>query len=74
MSKKNIWISPRPDGWAVQRENSDRASHILPTKEEARSVGRDMARQDGVELIIQRKDGTIEERNSYGQDPFPPRG
>jgi hypothetical protein len=33
-----------------------------------------MARQDGVELIIQRKDGTIEERNSYGHDPFPPRG
>jgi hypothetical protein len=74
MSKKNIWISPRPDGWAVQREKSERASHVLPTKEAAKAVGCDMARQDGVELIIQRMDGTIEERNSYGNDPFPPRG
>lgn len=74
MSKENIWISPRDTGWAVQREHSERASHVLPTKEEALGVGRDMARQDGVELIIQRQDGTIQERNSYGHDPFPPRG
>ena len=20
---KNVWVSPRPDGWAVQREGSD---------------------------------------------------
>lgn len=74
MSKENIWISPRHNGWAVQRERSERASHVLPTKEEAVGVGRDIARQDGVELIIQRQDGTIQERNSYGHDPFPPRG
>lgn len=74
MSKKNIWVSPRPDGWAVQREHSERASYVLPTKEEAKAIGRNMARQDGVELIIQRADGTIQEHNSYGNDPFPPRG
>lgn len=74
MAKPNVWVSPRPDGWAVHRERSERASHILPTKQEAKEVARDMARQDRVELIIQRLDGTIEERNSYGNDPFPPRG
>jgi hypothetical protein len=73
MAKKNVWISPRPDGWAVQREGSERASRVLPTKEEAKDKGRDMAREDKVELFIQRRNGTIENRNSFGHDPIPPR-
>lgn len=74
MAKRNVWISPRPDGWAVQREQSERASRIVPTKDEALEIGRDIARNNHVELIIQRRDGTIQDRNSYGNDPFPPRG
>ena len=74
MAKANIWVSPRPEGWAVHREHSERASHVVPTKEEAVNIARDMARQDRVELFIQRLDGTIQERNTYGNDPFPPRG
>ena len=30
-------------------------------------------RRDGVEVIIQRGDGRIQGRESYGNDPFPPR-
>ena len=73
MARRNVWVSPHVDGWAVQRELSERASRIFPTKQEAEEYGRDLARQDGVELLIQRLDGTIQERNSYGNDPFPPR-
>lgn len=74
MAKRNVWISPHPDGWAVQREKSERASRVVPTKEEASEIGRNIARNNEVELIIQRRDGTIQDRNSYGNDPFPPRG
>jgi hypothetical protein len=44
------------------------------TKEEAVRAGREMARQAQVEHIIKNKDGTIAQRNTYGQDPRNVRG
>jgi hypothetical protein len=74
MPKDDIWVSPRPDGdWVVQREGSERASFKVPNKEQAESIARDMGRRERVEVFIQRRDGTIQNRNSYGKDPFPPR-
>lgn len=73
MVKKNVWVSPHFEGWAVQREYSERASRVFPTKIEAETYGRGLARQNGVELFVQRSDGTIQDRRSYGNDPFPPR-
>jgi uncharacterized protein YdaT len=36
MSDKRIFVEQRPEGdWAVRRANSDRASDVLPTQEEA---------------------------------------
>jgi hypothetical protein len=73
LAKENIWISPHPEGWAAQREHSERASRVFPTKIEAEMYGRGLARQDGVELFVQRLDGTIQDRRSFGNDPYPPR-
>lgn len=73
MSKKNVWVSPHAEGWAAHREKSERASGVFPTKQEAKDYGRALARQDGVEVIVQRQDGTIQQRDSYGNDPCPPR-
>lgn len=74
MSKKpNVWISPRPSGWAVQREGAERASVVTPTKAEAEKIGRGLARQAGVELVVQNRDGTIGSKDSYGHDPNPPK-
>jgi hypothetical protein len=39
------------------------------TKEQAVSVGREEARERGVEHVIHHQDGTIGEKNSYGNDP-----
>ena len=74
MSKRNVHTVPHDDGWANRREGSDRASGVYPTKEAAEQVGRDTARRERVEHLIHRRDGTIGERNSYGHDPYPPRG
>lgn len=75
MSKKsNIHTVPDSDGWANRREGSERASGRYPTKDAAERAGRDAARRDGVEHLIHRRDGTIGERNSYGNDPYPPKG
>jgi Uncharacterized protein conserved in bacteria (DUF2188) len=44
------------------------------TKDEAVFAGRAQARASRTEHVIHHVDGTIAERNSYGGDPFPPRG
>jgi hypothetical protein len=43
-------------------------------KEDAVEAGREIARKLRVEHSIHRTDGTIGEKNSYGNDPFPPAG
>jgi hypothetical protein len=49
-------------------------SRVFPTKAEAQDAGRRTARRERVEHLIHSRDGAIAERNSYGPDPFPPRG
>lgn len=72
--KKNIHVVPHPEGWAVKREGAERASRVFDTKKEAEEFAREKARQDGVEFISHRKDGTIQSKDSYGNDPYPPKG
>ena len=75
MAKKDVWVSPRPDGkWEVQRQGADRVSSIHDTQADAFQQGRDTARREGVELFVQGRNGQIVERNSYGNDPYPPKG
>ena len=71
--KKNIWITPHKDGWSVKREGSARSSMVARTKKEAEKFGRHLGKQDGVEVITQRKDGTIQSKDSFGIDPNPPK-
>jgi hypothetical protein len=72
--KKNIHTVPTEDGWANRREGGKRASSTHDTKAEAQAAGRAAAQKDGVEHLIHKKDGTIGDRNSYGNDPHPPKG
>jgi hypothetical protein len=71
---RNVHTVPHGDGWANRRDDAQRVSNTAPTKDEAEKVGRGMAKRDRVEHLIHRRNGTIGERNSYGHDPYPPRG
>jgi uncharacterized protein YdaT len=71
---KNQHVVPHPDGWAVKSEGSQRASSGHRTQEEAMQRAREIAQKQEAELFIHGRDGRIRERNSYGNDPFPPRG
>lgn len=57
------------DWWKNKVQGSTRAANVYETKAEAQAAGRDMARSRRVEHVIKNKDGTISERNSYGNDP-----
>jgi hypothetical protein len=72
--KPNVHIVPRDGNWAVVREHADRDSSHHRTQAEAIEAGRNTAEREGVELFIHREDGRIRARDSYGHDPFPPRG
>jgi len=54
----------RVDGEVVSRH---------PRKDDAVEAGREIARKLRVEHSIHNADGAIGEKNSYGNDPFPPR-
>jgi hypothetical protein len=70
-----IVTGPAPrGGWQNKVEGNTRASNTAPTKAEAEAKGREMAKARETEHVIQNKDGEIHKRNSYGNDPFPPRG
>jgi hypothetical protein len=72
--KNNVHVLPREEKWAVIRENSKRASNLLETQREAILKAKVIAKNSNSELIIHGKDGKIREKNSYGNDPYPPKG
>lgn len=71
--KENQWVSPRSDGWAVHRENSVRDTKHFNTQREAMDYAKNIARNQGTEVITQRPDGRIRSKDSYGNDPCPPK-
>lgn len=74
MSKTTQHVVRHPGGWALKRGGSQRATKVFTTQGQAVSYGRDVARNQGAEFFIHGRNGRIRERNSYGNDPFPPRG
>lgn len=71
--KRNVHVVSHEDGWAVKKEGNQRASSVHPTQKAAIDSGRDAARLERSELVIHRRDGRIRDKDSYGNDPFPPR-
>ena len=51
-----------------------RASSVHGTQREAIAAARDTAIRQGSEMLIHGENGRIRERNTYGNDPFPPKG
>lgn len=76
MAKKNggnVHTVPNKDGagW-VNKVNGDVVSHHHK-KETAVDKGRSIARGNESEHVIHNRDGVISGKNSYGNDPHPPK-
>lgn len=75
MSKgKSQHVVPQDGEWAVKRGGSERATTVVPTQKEAIKIATEIAKNQGAELFIHGRDGQIRERNSHGNDDFPPKG
>lgn len=53
---------------------AQRATETFDRKVDAVQAGRDLARRQGTELVIHGINGQIQSKDSYGNDPFPPKG
>lgn len=70
---KPIHIVPnKKGGWSVKKEGAERSSATTETKKEAEQIGRQKATEEKTELVIHGKDGKIQDKDSYGNDPVPP--
>ncbi|MFD1697382.1 DUF2188 domain-containing protein [Roseibium aestuarii] len=74
MAGKNQHVVRREDGWAVLGAGNSRDTARYDTQAEAIDRATEIARNQQSEVLIHGRDGRIRERNSYGNDPFPPRG
>jgi len=74
MSGKNQHIVPHSGGWAVRGAGNTRVTSTFPTQREAIDAGRNIAQNQRSELLVHGRNGQIRARDSFGHDPFPPRG
>lgn len=71
---KRIHVVTHASGWATRREGASRVSSTHSTQAAAAAAARDRAIREHGEVVIHRPNGKIRDANSYGNDPFPPKG
>ena len=71
---KNQWVVQRENGWAVRGEGNSRDTSHHETQKDAIEAARNIARHQKSEMIVKGRDGKIRDRDSYGNDPYPPKG
>lgn len=71
---KNQHVVKTDKGWGVRGEKNSRITKNFETQKQATERAKEIAINQKSELFIHGRDGKIRERNSYGNDPYPPEG
>ena len=71
---KNQHVVPHNGQWAVRGVGNSRVTKVCSTQREAQEIARSIARNQHSEVVIHSQNGQIRDRDSYGNDPYPPRG
>ena len=74
MAGRNQHVVPHNGGWAVRGAGASRVSSTHSTQSAATTAARSTAQRQQSELLIHGRNGQIRARDSYGNDPFPPKG
>lgn len=69
--KPPVHTVPSGNGWANKQGGTEVSNHR--TKAPAATEGRRQAKRDQTEHVIHKTNGQIGEKNSYGNDPCPPK-
>ena len=72
--KKNQHVVPTSDGsWGVRGTGNSRLTSTHRTQGNAIDAARAIAQNRNSEVVIHRPNGTIRDKDSYGNDPCPPK-
>jgi uncharacterized protein YdaT len=71
---KNQHVVPHNDGWGVKGAGNTRITKTADTQKQAIDIAKEIAKNQKSEVVIHRPNGEIRDKNSYGNDPFPPEG
>ena len=74
MAGKDQHVVKRGKDWAILSAKSSKDTSLHNTQEAAIKKATQIAKNQGSELFIHGRDGKIRERNSFGNDPYPPKG
>lgn len=69
---KNQHVTPKGNLWQVIGAGNSKPTKLFDTQKEAISYGREIAINQGSELVIHNKHGQIRDKDSYGNDDCPP--
>lgn len=69
----NQHVTPRNGNWQVKGAGNSKATKLFDTQKDAIAYGRDIASNQQSELVIHRPNGQIRDKDSYGNDPCPPK-
>ncbi len=69
----NQHVTPKDGKWQVKGAGNSRATKLFDTQKEAINYGREIARNQQSELVIHGRNGQIRDKDSYGNDPCPPK-
>ena len=69
----NQHVVRRDNRWGVRGEGNSRDTSQHGTQAEAIEAARETARNQRAEVVIHGRDGRIRDKDSYGNDPNPPR-
>jgi len=70
---KNIHVVPKGPRWAVKQEGTNQPLSTHRTKDLADQQARPLAKVNRVELVTHGRDGRIQDKDSFGKDPCPPK-
>lgn len=70
---KTQHVTPKNGQWQVKGGGNSKATRIVSTQSEAIKIAKTIAKNQHSEVVIHRPNGVIREKNSYGNDPCPPR-
>ncbi|NTW30227.1 MAG: DUF2188 domain-containing protein [Candidatus Moranbacteria bacterium] len=71
---KNLHVVKNGNSWAVKREGNPSPVSRHRTQSNAIDRATSLARSERSEMLVHGRNGQIRERNSFGGDPYPPRG
>lgn len=70
---KNQHVTPKDNKWQVIGAGNTKATKLFDTQKEAIDFAKEIAKNQHCEVVIHGKNGRIRDKDSYGNDPNPPK-